>query len=367
MSVVVDIRKKLATFDLEVSLEVGNEVLGFLGASGCGKSMTLRCIAGVETPDEGKIIVNGTTYFDSAAKVNMSPQKRKTALLFQNYQLFPHLSVAKNIAAGLGKEVSAEDRKRIVESELARFSLTGFEDRYPLQLSGGQQQRVALARMLAARPAILMLDEPFSALDSHLKAQLEQDMQALFESFDGSIMYVSHDIDEAYRLCDRIAVVDNGHIESLGTPAETVGSPTSLAAMKLSGCKNMTRCEYRDAHTVWCPEWGVELTVDDVVPEDAIYLGVRASYIHLATEKCTRNVYSARALHVSDSRFEHWATLDFETEKQPDHVRAEGAYLEKNYIQLKQDKLSREPEEFIQAGDTVKLCIPPSAIYTVTH
>ena len=108
MSVVVDIRKKLATFDLEVSFGVGNETLGFLGASGCGKSMTLRCIAGVETPDEGKIIVNGTTYFDCAARVNMSPQQRKTALLFQNYQLFPHMSVTKNIAAGLGKDVSAE-------------------------------------------------------------------------------------------------------------------------------------------------------------------------------------------------------------------------------------------------------------------
>ena len=131
MSVIIDIRKKLATFDLEVNLEIGTESLGFLGASGCGKSMTLRCIAGVETPDEGKIIVNGTTYFDSEAGINMSPQRRKTALLFQNYQLFPHMTVAKNIAAGLGKDVSAEERNRIVQKELARFSLVGFENRYP--------------------------------------------------------------------------------------------------------------------------------------------------------------------------------------------------------------------------------------------
>ena len=367
MSVVVDIRKKLATFDLEVSFEVGTETLGFLGASGCGKSMTLRCIAGVETPDEGKIIVNGTTYFDSEARINMSPQRRKTALLFQNYQLFPHMTVAKNIAAGLGKDVSAEERNRIVERELERFSLAGFEDRYPLQLSGGQQQRVALARMLAARPAILMLDEPFSALDAHLKAQLEQSMQSLFDSFDGSIMYVSHDIDEAYRLCDRIAVVDNGKIVSTGTPAETVGRPTSLAAMKLSGCKNMTSCEARNAHTVWCPEWGVELHVDEEVPENAIYLGVRASYLHLATDKCPQNVYQARALHVSDSRFEHWATLDFVTEKETQHQRAEGAYLEKSYLQLKQDKLANTGEPLIQTGDVVNVCIPPASIYTVTH
>ena len=129
----------------------------------------------------------------------------------------------------------------------------------------------------------------------------------------------------------------------------------------------MTRCEYCGPHTVWCPEWGVELAVDEEVPENAIYLGVRASYIHLATGHCPRNVYCARALHVSDSRFEHWVTLDFETEKQPEHQRAQGAYLEKSYVQLKQDKLAVRQDEFIQAGDVVDLCIPPSAIYTVTH
>ncbi len=367
MSVIVDIRKKLATFDLEVSLEVGKETVGLLGASGCGKSMTLRCIAGVETPDEGKIIVNGSTYFDSAAKINMTAQQRKTALLFQNYQLFPHMTVAQNVAAGLGREVSEEERKRVVRSELKRFSLMGFENRYPLQLSGGQQQRVALARMLAASPSILMLDEPFSALDSYLKAQLEQDMQSLFDSFDGSIMYVSHDIDEAYRLCDRIAVVDNGKIESLGTPEETVGRPASLAAMKLSGCKNMTRCVSRGSHAVWCPEWGVELVVADEVPENARYLGVRASYVGIATGNETCNVNPARALHVSDTRFEHWVTLDFVSAKEPDHERAHNAFLEKSYIQLKQDKLLYAPHDWVKAGQVVDVSFPPEALYVVTH
>ena len=367
MSVIVDVRKKLAAFDLEVQLEVGNETLGFLGASGCGKSMTLRCIAGVETPDEGKIVVNGVTYFDSAAKINLTPQQRKTALLFQNYQLFPHMTVAKNIAAGLGKEMSAEERNRIVQTELKRFSLAGLENRYPLQLSGGQQQRVALARMLAARPSILMLDEPFSALDSHLKAQLEQDMQALFNSFDGTIMYVSHDIDEAYRLCDRIAVVDRGKLQSVGSAQETVGHPASLAAMKLSGCKNMTRCVPIDAHKVWCPEWGVELVVDEEVSPDAKYLGIRAALMHLAKPGCHVNVFKARALHVSDSRFEHWVTLDLLTEKQPDHERAEGAFLEKSYVQMRQTKLGKIAAPFIQDGDVVDLVLPPKAIYTVTH
>ena len=366
MSIVVDIKKRLATFDLEVSLDIGNETLGFLGASGCGKSQTLRCIAGVETPDEGKIIVNGVTYFDSAAKINLSAQKRKTALLFQNFQLFPHMSVAKNVAAGIDKSVPAAERDEIVKRELKRFSLDGFEDRYPLHLSGGQQQRVALARMLAARPEILMLDEPFSALDSHLKAALEQDMLRLFESVDGSIMYVSHDIDEAYRLCDRIAVVDEGKILSVGTPEEIVGHPSSLAAIKLSGCKNVEKIERIDAHTVWVPEWGVKFTVADEVPEDAKYMGIRASAMGYAKGDETCNVYPAKAMTVSNSRFEHWIMLEYQTEKSPASDRSDDSYLSKPYVQWWQAKRQNSPERFVEVGDVVDLYIPPEALYVVS-
>ena len=161
MSLEVDIKKHLSSFDLDISLTAGNETLGFLGASGCGKSFTLRCIAGVETPDEGRIVVNDKVFFDSEKKINLSPQERKTALLFQNYQLFPNLSVAENVAAGMDPKMDKEERAELVHKYLALFGLAGFEKRYPMRLSGGQQQRVALARMLAARPKILMFDEPF--------------------------------------------------------------------------------------------------------------------------------------------------------------------------------------------------------------
>ena len=367
MSIVVDFCKHLATFDLEVSLDIGNETLGFLGASGCGKSQTLRCIAGVETPDEGKIIVNGVTYFDSAAHINLSAQQRKTALLFQNFQLFPHMTVAKNIAAGIDKKVSPEEREQIIQRELKRFSLEGFEDRYPLHLSGGQQQRVALARMLAAKPAILMLDEPFSALDAHLKAQLEQDMLRLFKSFGGSIMYVSHDIDEAYRLCDRIAVVEEGKIVSVGTPEETVGHPGSLAAIKLSGCKNVQHIVAKDAHTVWVPEWGVEFHVADEVPADAKYMGVRAAGMRFAQGDEAFNVYPARAISVSDSRFEHWVMLDYQTEKHPEHSRSDDTFMSKPYLQWWQSKRDSSDDHMIEEGELVHVYIPPESIYVVTH
>ena len=170
MSLVVDIEKHYGTFDLEVAFEAAHETLGFLGASGCGKSLTLRCIAGVETPDAGKIVVNGKTHFDKApgkkASVNLSAQERKSALLFQNYQLFPNLTVKANIAAGIPREVLKRNGDALIERQLTRFGLRGLEKRYPLQLSGGQQQRVAIARAVVANPKLILADEPTGNLDS---------------------------------------------------------------------------------------------------------------------------------------------------------------------------------------------------------
>ncbi len=163
--------------------------MALLGASGCGKSCTLRCIAGVETPDEGKIVVNGVTFFDSAAGINLSPQERKCALLFQNYQLFPNMTVADNVCAGVEGAGDAAARKQLAERYLSIFGLADFADRYPARLSGGQQQRVALARMVAAHPGIFMFDEPMSALDAYLKSALEQNMLDLFDVCNRTVLY----------------------------------------------------------------------------------------------------------------------------------------------------------------------------------
>ena len=215
MSLVLDIKKRFPGFMLDMQLEAGEERVALLGASGCGKSCTLRCIAGVETPDEGKIVVNGVTFFDSAAGINLSPQARKCALLFQNYQLFPNMTVADNVCAGVMDAGDAAARKKLAERYLSIFGLADFADRYPARLSGGQQQRVALARMVAAHPGIFMFDEPMSALDSYLKSALEQNMLDLFDVCNRTVLYVSHDIDEACRLCQRICVMHDGHVLSL--------------------------------------------------------------------------------------------------------------------------------------------------------
>lgn len=304
MSLEIDITKKLGSFTLDVDFDLGDETLGFLGASGCGKSMTLRCVAGVETPDEGRIVVNGVTYFDSEKRINLSPQERKTALLFQNFQLFPHMTVEKNIAAGIPRSAGREERDAMVRSQVHRFALEGLEKRYPLHLSGGQQQRVALARMLAARPAILMLDEPFSALDSHLKLQLEQDLLELFDSFEGSIMYVSHDIDEAFRFCDRIAVVDEGKIREIGKSSQIVEHPHSLATIKLSGCRNTSAATRVDAYHLRVDDWGgIELVSSNMVPQDLAYIGIREFHLSKAAGE-DHNVVTCEVLRISDSRYE---------------------------------------------------------------
>lgn len=369
MSLEVNIKKAFSTFELDVDFSAGKETLGFLGASGCGKSLTLRCIAGIERPDEGRIVVNDRVFFDSEAGINLTPQERKTALLFQNYMLFPNLTVEENIAAGIDKKTSSEEKRQIVASELKRFGLSGFEKRYPSQLSGGQQQRVALARMLAANPGILMLDEPFSALDSHLKGVLEQNLVDLFDAFDGTILYVSHDIDEALRFCDRIAVVDAGHILEMDSGDELVNDPKSEAALKLSGCKNATLIDRISDHEVYAQKWGVNVKTEQVVPEDVKYLGVRAFYLKRALGPGENN-YRVRVDRVSDSRFERSVLLGFldrleQSDRAVERNEDEMRYLHQHLF-WRVDKLITNEKDYPQVGDELWIHIPKDRIYLVS-
>ena len=211
MALLVDIEKRLGDFRLDVKLEVGNEVLGLVGNSGCGKSLTLRCIAGIEKPDRGRIVLDGVTLFDSEKHVNLTPQKRHTGLMFQNYALFPNMTVRQNIRAGtLRDRQTEEERDRKVNDIMDSFGLSALAQHYPRQLSGGQQQRTALARILVSEPWILMLDEPFSALDSELKFRMEKEVREVIDRFGKTTLLVSHDRGEAYRLCSRIAMVHEG-------------------------------------------------------------------------------------------------------------------------------------------------------------
>ena len=202
----VDIQKELNEFDLKVDFELKEGCLGILGPSGCGKSMTLKSVAGIVDPDEGvvSLIADGETiYFDSSKKINLKPQKRNVGYLFQNYALFPNMTVEENVGIGLAEK----DETRVSEM-IKRFHLEGLEKRYPRQLSGGQQQRVALARIMAYRPDVILLDEPFSAMDTFLKEQLRIELANSLEDFDGVSIMVTHDRDEAFQFCDELIVLD---------------------------------------------------------------------------------------------------------------------------------------------------------------
>ena len=370
MSLEVNIRKSFSSFTLDVACEAGDETLGFLGASGCGKSLTMRCIAGIETPDEGRIVVNDRVFFDSERKINLTPQQRKTALLFQSYMLFPNLTVAENVAAGIGREASKADRDALVAAELKRFGLEGFDRRYPAQLSGGQQRGGAGARMRAAGRGFLMRAEPFSALDAHLKSVLEQNLVSLFDAFHGTVLYVSHDIDEALRFCDRIAVVEAGRITETGTGDDLVNRPQSLAGVKLSGCKNATAAVRTGEHRVRLPKWGIEAATSAAVPEDVKALGVRAFFLQ-RVDGPGENCYRVRVDRVSDSRFERTVLLGFLDRDESEAPTVSRTDDEMKYLHQhlfwRVDKLAVPVDELPHEGEELWIRIPPDKVYLVSR
>lgn len=212
MSLQVDIKKRWKGFSLQVRFETGEGLLGILGASGCGKSMTLKSIAGIVTPDEGRILLNGRTLFDSEKKINLKPRDRKVGYLFQDYALFPNMTVRQNISCA----VRGKEKEKLAEEQIHNFRLEGLEEQYPHQLSGGQKQRTALARMMANEPEALLLDEPFSALDYYLKEQLQVQMLDFLKGCKKDMILVTHNRDEVYRLCGNLLIMDEGEKISMG-------------------------------------------------------------------------------------------------------------------------------------------------------
>ena len=206
MNLVVNIEKRLRDFTLRANFTLTDTTLALLGASGSGKSMTLKCIAGLETPDRGQIILNGRTLYDSSAGVNLPPQERSVGYLFQNYALFPNMTVRENIIFAL--DGSQKEKEHTLAENVARFSLDGLESAYPAGLSRGQQQRVAFARILARGADVLLLDEPLSALDTHLKWQIETALREILMGQNIAAILVTHDRDEAFRIAQEIATVD---------------------------------------------------------------------------------------------------------------------------------------------------------------
>ncbi|MBJ7900552.1 MAG: molybdate ABC transporter permease subunit [Cyanobacteria bacterium RI_101] len=276
----LEIEKTLANFNLRISLEGDRQPLGLLGASGSGKSMTLRCIAGLEAPDRGRILVNGAVWFDAQRRVNLPPCRRRVGFVFQNYALFPHLTAYQNIAFGVQNLPRSEQRRR-VELKLAQMRLQDLAHRYPSQLSGGQQQRVALARALAIEPEILLLDEPFSALDSPLRTQMEKNLLETLSIYPGVVLMVSHNLEELYRICQNILVVSAGQVLSYGDKEQIFQNPQIYEVARLTGCKNFSPIIYFNPQQIWATDWHCPLTLSRSLSPQTTQVGIRAHHLRL--------------------------------------------------------------------------------------
>ena len=318
MSLFVDIEKTYGKFHLKMKFESGEEVLALLGASGCGKSLTLKCIAGIETPDRGRIVLDGRVLFDSEKKINLPPQKRRVGYLFQQYALFPNMTVYQNIAVGIRKEKKAElkgsesasSADEMIREILTSMGLDGMEQKYPRQLSGGQQQRVALARILVNEPDILLLDEPFSALDSHLRFRLEQQVRDVIHKFGRSVILVSHNRDEVFRLSDKIAVVADGRIETFGDKKDVFRDPSTRNAAILTGCKNVSSAKRLDENHILAEDWNMKLKVDEPL-DDISYVGIRMKYIRALQEDQTdENIFPCRVVEIIENPFSYTVMLE---------------------------------------------------------
>ena len=304
----VNIQKKLKEFDLDVDFKLKKGCLGILGPSGCGKSMTLKSIAGIVDPDNGIVSLTmdkETVYFDSDRKINLKPQKRNVGYLFQNYALFPNMTVEENVAIGLSKN----DDEKIVTEMIKRFHLEGLEKRYPRQLSGGQQQRVALARILAYGPDVILLDEPFSALDTYLKEQLRIELVNMLKDFYGFSILVTHDRDEAFQFCDELLILDQGKIIARGETHEIFEDPKKVEVARLTGCKNISEIEIIDEHHFKSLDWETTFEVSKKITPNITHVGIRAHDFKPAEKDDVNSINTTNATKL-EMPFEWEITLE---------------------------------------------------------
>ena len=304
----VNFEKKLKNFPLHIQFQAEGGCIGILGASGCGKSMTFKAIAGIETPDSGKICLGKRELFHRGHKVNLPPRKRSVGYLFQSYALFPNMTVFQNIEAGIQGKKAAK-RERAMEM-MEKFHLSELASGYPARLSGGQQQRVALARILAYEPEALLLDEPFSAMDTHLRERLRLELASVLSEYQGASVMVTHDRDEAYQLCDTLLLLSRGQVIAAGKTKELFQDPGSVEAARLTGCKNISRIEKIDDHRVCALDWdNLELSTEKTVTEDVTSIGIRAHDFEPVKDPEGINHIPVGHAKISEMPFEWYVTL----------------------------------------------------------
>ena len=302
-SLEVDIERRLENFMLNLAISTARGAAGLLGPSGSGKSMTLRMIAGVSTPDRGRIALNGRVLFDSAGGINLPSARRKIGMVFQDYALFPHLTVADNVGFGLAG-LDAAERRTQVEQLLAAMDIDELANRFPREISGGQRQRVAIARCMAMQPDALLLDEPFAALDPHLRRQTEEQLRQTLSDFHGPVVFVTHDMEEAFRFCTDLLVLNEGRVIAHGPKHELFERPRTVAAARLTGCKNIVAATRVDDQRITIPAWDCQLTTSTKVPGALTHLGYRSHQLVFREQGGGENTFPCWLVSTSEAPHE---------------------------------------------------------------
>jgi molybdate transport system permease protein len=297
------VEKALETFTVEVQFSAGKGAIGLLGASGAGKSMTLRMIAGIVAPDRGRIVLNGRVLFDSATGRNLPAARRKIGVVFQDYALFPRMTVAENVGFGLSA-LPEHERQARVQRQLQRMHIAELADRYPAEISGGQRQRAAIARCMAIEPDALLLDEPFAALDPHLRRQMEEQLRETLAGYNGVVIFVTHDMEEAFRFCSDLLVLDSGKVIASGPKHQLFERPQTVVAARLTGCKNIVPARRTAAHRIAVDAWNCELQTAGPVPETLSHLGVRSHQVTFRESANGENTFPCWLVTTSEAPHE---------------------------------------------------------------
>jgi molybdate ABC transporter permease protein len=312
----IAIAKRLEHFNLDVKFSASRGAVGLLGASGAGKTMTLRMIAGIVQPDSGRIVLNGRLLFDSSANVNVVPASRKIGVVFQDYALFPKMTVAENVGFGLSA-LPANERRVRVQTHLERMRIAELADRYPSEISGGQRQRVAIARCMAIEPDALLFDEPFAALDPHLRRQMEEQLRETLADFNGAVVFVTHDMEEAFRFCSDLLVLDSGRVIASGPKHQLFERPQTVVAARLTGCKNIVAVRRITENRIAVDAWSCELETAMIVPDALTHVGLRSHQITFQPAVQSTNIFSCWLVGTSEAPHEMTAYLRLHAAPQP--------------------------------------------------
>lgn len=353
------IKLVLPGFNLDVELSLEHELMVILGPSGAGKTMTLQCIAGLTKPSEGYIELGGKVLFDSATGINLPPQKRRVGFVFQNYALFPHMTINENIAYSI-RHLPKPEKLDKVSWLLDMMNIGALSGRYPRQLSAGQQQRVAIARALAPDPEVLLFDEPFSALDSQLRERLELELLELQRAYNGSMLLVTHDLAEGYKLGTRVAIYHAGRIAQCDTRQNVFSSPADRTVARLTGVRNLMDGEISRVEPscvfVQIPAWGLELKAlspsgKELSIGHLVTVGIRPEYVQITHAGNAENVVKSSVLQAVEGITNITYRFKMDSDQQEQH--------------LLNASCPKTNDAMLQDGEPCNLYLPPEHLIVI--